>query len=104
MEFITELKQFEVLQSNQITLFRNYIQKRYPTASIQQRSIILSDAIHKVFDKYLQDFNKVIRDQVKFEVLQRAVITGNYNIYGSDIFRACLFIKDTGENFLCFTC
>ena len=99
MEFITELKQFEVLQSNQITLFRNYIQKRYPTASIQQRSIILSDAINKVIDKYLQDFNKVIRDQVKFEVLQRAVITGNYNIYGSDIFRACLFIKDTGENF-----
>ncbi|AET68021.1 hypothetical protein Desor_2450 [Desulfosporosinus orientis DSM 765] len=99
MEFIAELKQFEVLQSNQIVLFRNYIQKKYPAASIEQRSIILADTLDKVIDKYIQDFNKEIRDQVKYEVLQRAVLTGNYNINGSDIFRACLFIKDTGENF-----
>lgn len=42
MEFIDELKQFEVLKSNQIVLFRNYIQKKYPAASIQQRSKILA--------------------------------------------------------------
>jgi len=36
---------------------------------------------------------------VKFGVLQRAVINDNYNIRGSDIFRACLFINDTGEDF-----
>lgn len=99
MEFVAELKQFEVLQSNQIISFRKYIQKKYPTASRQQRSIILADAIDKVIDNYIQDFNKEIRDQVKHEVLQRAVITDNYNICGSDIFRACLFIKDTGDNF-----
>lgn len=51
---------------------------------------------HSIKEK---DFNKEIRDQVKYEVLQRVVLTGNYNINGSDIFRACLFIKDTGENF-----
>ncbi|SDG57835.1 hypothetical protein [Desulfosporosinus hippei] len=99
MEFIAELKQFEVLQSNQIVLFRNYIHKKYPSASIQERAIILADSIDKVIEKYVQDFNKEIRDQVKYEVLQRAVLTGNYNINGSDIFRACLFIKDPGENF-----
>ncbi|TGE35124.1 hypothetical protein E4K67_26910 [Desulfosporosinus fructosivorans] len=99
MEFVAELKQFKVLQSNQIISFRNYIQRKYPTASIEQRSIILADSIDKVIDKYIQDFNKRIRDQVKVEVLRRAVITDNYNICGSDIFRACLFIKDTGENF-----
>ncbi|MHB8074518.1 hypothetical protein [Desulfosporosinus fructosivorans] len=99
MEFVAELKQFKVLQSNQIISFRNYIQRKYPTSSIEQRSIILADSIDKVIDKYIQDFNKRIRDQVKVEVLRRAVITDNYNIYGSDIFRACLFIKDTGENF-----
>lgn len=99
MEFVAELEQFEVLQSNQIIKFKNFIQKKYPTASLQHRSEILADAIDKVIDKHIQDFDKVIRDQVKFEVLQRAVMTDNYNISGSDIFRACLFIKDTGENF-----
>lgn len=99
VEFVADLNKFEVLQSNQIILFKNYIQKKYPTASTQQRSIILADTIDKVIDKHIQDFNKGIRDQVKYEVLQRAVLTGNYNINGSDIFRACLFIKDTGENF-----
>ncbi len=99
VEFVAELKQFSVLQSDQIISFRNYIHNKYPAASIQQRSIILADTIDKVIDKYIQDFNKGIRDQVKYEVLQRAVLTGNYNIDGSDIFRACLFIKDTGENF-----
>ena len=99
MEFVAELKQFEVLQSDHILTIRNYIQKKYPTASTQQQSIILADAINKVIDICLLDFNKGIRDQVKFGVLQRAAINNNYNISGSDVFRACLFIKDTGENF-----
>lgn len=99
MEFVVELKQFEVLQSDHILTIRNYIQKKYPTASTQQQSIILADAINKVIDICLIDFNKGIRDQVKFGVLHRAAINNNYNISGSDIFRACLFIKDTGENF-----
>ena len=99
MEFVAELKQFEVLQSDHILTIRNYIQKKYPTASTQQQSIILADAINKVIDICLLDFNKGIRDQVKYGVLQRAAINNNYNISGSDIFRACLFIKDTGENF-----
>jgi len=99
VEFVAELKQFEVLQSDHILTIRNYIQKKYPTASTQQQSIILADAINKVIDICLLDFNKGIRDQVKYGVLQRAAINNNYNISGSDIFRACLFIKDTGENF-----
>jgi len=99
MEFVAELNQLAVLQSNQIRSFKNYIQKKHPTASTQQRSIILADAINKVIDKYIQGFNKGIKDQVIVGVLQRAVTKDNYNIYGSDIFRACLFIKDTGENF-----
>lgn len=99
LEFVAELKEFEVLQSDHIHTIRNYIQKKYPTASTKQQSIILADAINKVIDICLLDFNKGIRDQVKYGVLQRAAINNNYNISGSDIFRACLFIKDTGENF-----
>jgi len=58
VEFVAELKRFEILQSNQIISFRNYIKKKYPAASIQQRSIILADVIDKVIDRYLQGFNK----------------------------------------------
>ncbi|MHB9143042.1 MAG: hypothetical protein ACYC25_14320 [Paludibacter sp.] len=99
MGFVAELKQFEVLQSGHILTIRNYIEKKYPTYSTQQHSIILADAINKVIDEHIPYFTKEIRDQVKFEVLQKAVINNNYDICGSDIFRACLYIKDTGENF-----
>lgn len=53
MEFVTELKQIEVLQSEHILSIRKYIQKKYPTASTNQRSIILADAINKVIDEYI---------------------------------------------------
>lgn len=99
VEFVAELRQFEVLRSNQILLLKNYIWKKYPDCSMYQRSIILVDAIHKVIDKNMQEFNKEIRDQVKYKILQRAVKTKNYDIDGSDIFRACLFLKDTRDSF-----
>lgn len=97
MEFEAKLEQIEILQSNHVTLFRNYIQKKFPTASPEERSIILADAVYKAMNKHIEEFDTKIRDRVKHEVLKRAVMKDNYNIKGTDIFYACLALKDTEE-------
>ncbi len=98
MEFEAELEQLEILQSSHVTLFRDYIQKKFPTASPQERSIILDDAICKAINKHVEEFDIEIRDRIKQEVLKQAVLKDNYTIKGTDIFYACLVLTDTEES------
>ena len=98
MEFVAELKQLEILQSTHVTLFRDYIQKKFPAASPQERSIILADAVYKAISKHIEEFDIEIRDKVKHEVLKQAVMKDNYNINGIDIFYACLSLKDDDDS------
>ncbi|MDF9407877.1 hypothetical protein L7E55_05805 [Pelotomaculum isophthalicicum JI] len=93
------LNKKQVMRNEDIFVLRDYIAKKYPDSGINERAKILANAVHKVIDRYLQEFNEKYRSQIKFNLLRRAVSKNYYGLNEDDIFKICIAIHNHEEDY-----
>ncbi|OPY62436.1 MAG: hypothetical protein A4E56_01351 [Pelotomaculum sp. PtaU1.Bin065] len=93
------LKKTPVLRNNDIFILRDYIRKKYPGSGSHERANILADAVRKIIDRHLQEFNERYRSQIRGSLLQKAVSTNHYTINDDDIFKTCIAIQNYEEDY-----
>jgi len=100
MEAVLEcLNKKQVMRNEDIFVLRDYIAEKYPDAGISERARILADAVHKIIDRYLQEFNEKYRLQIKSYLLRRAVSNNYYGLNEDDIFKTCIAIHNLEEDY-----
>lgn len=90
-----KLKTKVVLKCNDIRVLQRYIQEKYPENSRAERVFTLADAVHKIIERNIQDFDEATRVRIRSQVVHKAVFHNSYDIHAGDIFFACLYLGPT---------
>ncbi|OPY56304.1 MAG: hypothetical protein A4E55_02131 [Pelotomaculum sp. PtaU1.Bin035] len=93
------LKTKPIMGSKDIFILRDYIGKKYPDSNINERANILANAVHRIIDGHLQEFNDKYRFQIRESLLRKAVSKNHYAINNDDIFKTCIAIHNHEEDY-----
>ncbi len=97
---INNLKTKEIISSSDVQELREYIKDKYPDCSSQQVSAILADAIKKVINNNIPQFDNCYKQAIRENVLKKAALKENFYINAEDIFRSCFALKIVNDDYL----
>lgn len=93
------LKTKPIMRNEDIFILRDYINKKYPDSGINEQAKILANAVHRIIDKHLQEFNERYRSQIRISLLRKAVSKNHYAINNDDVFKTCIAIHNYEEDY-----
>lgn len=99
-EIINGLNKTKLLSEQDIIKLKNYIATKYPEWDSQRRAAILANAVHRILDQNLAEFDEYQRRLIRIKLLQNAVSQNQYNIFAGDVLRTCLLLQNSSEQFL----
>lgn len=99
-QVFNNLKSKEILYSRAVAALKEYIELKYPDADASVRAQVFADAVHKILDRHMQEFNPIQQRQIKRDVLLRAAEKDNFEIVAYDIMKTCVALKMDEEDFL----
>lgn len=100
LEVVENLSSKKILGNRDIHILREYIRKKYPGADLKERSAILANAVHKVIDGHIREFEERNRAEIRNNLLRRAIRNNNYEISAADVFKVFFVTQKFGENLL----
>lgn len=92
-QVVDKLREQEYVSTANVEAIRRYIRVRYPNSSKEELSVVFADALHKVIDKRIYQFEEDQRKRIKEKVLRKAVAKEKFSIDAAEVFNACLEIK-----------
>jgi len=98
-EILEGLKAKQIMKNEDILILREYIGKKYPEAGLKERSAILADAVHRVIDGHIQEFDEKHRARIRGSLMQKAVSENHFAITAENVFRACLVLQNNEEEY-----
>ncbi|MGE5416269.1 MAG: hypothetical protein ACM3UZ_05820 [Acidobacteriota bacterium] len=99
-EVICALKSNDMLHNQDVVRLKIYIKRKYSNSDSKRRAFILSDAIHRLLDQHLTEFQETHREDIKKRLLHLAVSRGNFSINGQDVFKSCLLIENHPDDLM----
>ncbi|MFZ5642695.1 MAG: hypothetical protein ACOY46_03785 [Bacillota bacterium] len=93
------LQEKQIIKSEDILALREYIGRRYPGAASREAAAILANAVHRVIDRHIQEFDQKDRFRIRKSLLEKAVYRKNFSIHAGDVFRTCLEIRNGNEEY-----
>ena len=96
---MAELRNNSIITSDAVMRLKSYIAGKSPDVSAARRAVILADAMNKVIDSRLPNFEEAIYGKMKRLLLEHAAVKPSFEIHCSDVFQAAIEIKESGEHF-----
>lgn len=89
----------QIIKSEDILTLREYIGRKYPDATPRETAAILANAVHRVIDRHIQEFDEKNRFQIRMSLLKKVVNSNHFSIHAGDVFRTCLEIRNGNEEY-----
>lgn len=93
------LQEKQIIKSEDILVLREYIGRKYPDAKPRESAAILANAVHRVIDRHIQEFDEKYRFQIRMSLLKKVVHSNHFSIHAGDVFRTCLEIRNGSEEY-----
>lgn len=93
------LKGQEYINGESVEAIRKYIRVKNPGCSEEELSVVFADALHKIIDSRIYQFEEKHRKKIKDVVLKRAVKKKEFSIDASEVFASCLMLKLQEESY-----
>jgi|GEM_PF-1952622 len=81
------------IDSSNVEAIRKYIRVKNPDCSDKVLSAVFADALHKVIDARIYQFEEKHRKRIKDAVLKKAVTKSEFSINAEEVFSSCLAMK-----------
>lgn len=94
-----KLKDKSIIDSQKVEVIRRYIKNRFPDAPQKQQGAIFADAVHKLIDGNIYQFDESQRKNIKDKVFRKAATRSSFFINADEIFSSALSIKDYGNGY-----
>lgn len=92
-QVVESLKGQEYVSAGNVEALRTYIRAKNPGCSEKELFIIFADALHKIIDTKICQFEAEYREKIKKSVLKRAVKKKEFSINAAEVFSSCLALK-----------
>lgn len=92
------LQRIKVLTDLALEKLKSYIAQKYDQQTHVQKAMVLSHAIHRIIDRHLPRYGSSTRDQIRKNVIARALDRSSFNIDCSHLFRSMVQLKRTGDD------
>ncbi|HWQ31158.1 MAG TPA: hypothetical protein VN549_09220, partial [Negativicutes bacterium] len=76
-----------------VDAIRRYIRAKNPGCSEAELSAVFADALHRIIDSRIYQFEEQHRKRIKTDLLNLAVRKSEFSIDGSEVFSCCLGLK-----------
>lgn len=93
------LQEKQIIKIEDILILREYIGRKYPDAKPRESAAILANAVHRVIDRHIQEFDEKDRFQIRMSLLKKVVHSNQFSIHAGDVFRTCLEIRNGNEEY-----
>lgn len=81
------------IDGSNVEAIRKYIRVKNPDCSDKVLSAVFADALHKVIDARIYQFEEKHRKRIKDAVLKKAVAKSEFSINAAEVFSSCLAMK-----------
>jgi len=88
-----KLKEQVYISGDNVEAIRKYIRIKRPGCTEEQLSGVFADALHRIIDSKLYQFEEKHRKKIKAAVLKKAVEKSEFSIDASEVFNSCLAVK-----------
>lgn len=92
-QVVDHLRGQEYVNAGNIEALRKYIRVKNPTSSEEELSTVFADALHKIIDTRIYQFEEKHRKKIKDDVLKKAVRKKEFSISAVEVFSSCLSLK-----------
>ncbi len=92
-QIVDNLRGQKYLTAENVDALRKYIRVKNPDISGEELSAVFADALHKIIDSRISQFEESHRKKIKEDVLRRAVGKSEFSINAAEVFTSCLSLK-----------
>ncbi len=98
-EAYDQLKQKAIIDSGKVEIIRRYIRTKFPEMNQIDQGSIFADAVHKLIDGNISQFEEGNRKRIKDNVFKTATNRSSFYINADEIFSSALALKDYGNDY-----
>ena len=99
-QVVDNLRGQEYVNADNVEALRKYIRVKNPNSSGEELSAVFADALHKIIDIRIYQFEEKHRKRIKDDVLSKAVKKKEFSINAAEVFNSCLSIKLHEDNYI----
>lgn len=92
-QVINNLREQEYVTADNVVALRKYIRIKNPDISGEELSAVFADALHKIIDTRIGQFEEGHRKRIKDDILRKAVKKREFTINAAEVFTSCLSLK-----------
>ncbi|WP_438448055.1 hypothetical protein [Gorillibacterium sp. sgz5001074] len=82
-----------LLDDAAVLRLKRYIERKHPGYTSAQRAAVLADAVHRIVDRQLPDFDDRTRGRLRRELLRRAGLEKRFTLMSGQVLEACRELK-----------
>ncbi|MHB1393174.1 MAG: hypothetical protein ACYCYE_08880 [Clostridia bacterium] len=99
-QIVDNLKEQEYVNAGNVENLRKYIRVKHPNSTGEELSAVFADALHKIIDTRIYQFEEKHRKKIKDDVLRKAVNKKEFSINAAEVFSSCLSLKLHEDNYI----
>ncbi|KUO74034.1 MAG: hypothetical protein APF77_02780 [Clostridia bacterium BRH_c25] len=99
-QVVGNLRRQEYVNASNVEALRKYIRVRNPNISKEEFSAVFADALHKIIDTRISQFEEKHRKKIKDDVLRKAVKKKDFSINAAEVFTSCLSMKLREDSYI----
>lgn len=92
-QVVDNLRVQEFVNAGNVETLRKYIRVKNPNSSGEEISAVFADALHKIIDTRIYQFEEKHRKKIKDDVLRKAINKKEFSINAAEVFSSCLSLK-----------
>lgn len=92
-QVVDNLRGQEYVNAGNVEALRKYIRVKNPNSTGEELSAVFADALHKIIDTRIYQFEEKHRKKIKDDVLRKAVKKKEFSINAAEVFSSCLSLK-----------
>lgn len=94
---LENLKNHHIINAQNVSDLKNYINNKYPDDSAKHTATILANAIHRIIDENIIYFDNPIRNDIRHHLIENTIKKDTFSISAYEVFKVCstLNIADT---------
>lgn len=99
-QVVDNLREQEYVNASSVEALRKYIRVKNPNSSGEELSAVFADALHKIIDTRIYQFEERHRKKIKDDVLRKAVKKKEFSINAAEVFSSCLTLKLHDDSYI----
>lgn len=99
-QVVDKLKAQEYVNAGNVEALRKYVRIKHPGSSEKELSAVFADALHKIMDTRLCQFEEKHRKRIKDAVIRKAVKKKEFTINAAEVFSSCLSLKLREDSYI----